>query len=424
MYNYFFYTLLFAILIFLYDFKSSSDVQTNRFSPSDNYKDAIPQQTEISYEGIYLNSSGLGVFNSITKKDSVIFPGDLFSSEWNLSANKKYLSFTYCTKDSTSLIFVDLTTFQKRTLKTMKGINIVTQSFGHNDSILFFSFQISKKRNNKYLTDKSYLFSFTINTQDVKYLSMFDKKYFTTWLPQNYIVITDENNKYSFMDGKTLKVIYSHKFSSSVTFSPNGKKCFYYEPVEFINDDFEEITRNALNVADFNGNNNQVAVSASYDPKNVQWSPDSKKISCDIKSKEWIGIRHLCIYNMELRQATYNSNPNDFGMPSITNPIWSPSGNRLIFKRRMERGDENISYTAVGLILRNISDGAEINILTGNSSSELDLGGWMGMVLGWFDENNICLSIPSGTAVYNVPRKVFTTFSLEKGQIIYLWEAK
>lgn len=283
------------------------------------------------YEGLFRSPQGISYFNTSQDKDKLILElADNITLKTVISPDKKKAAISfYDPKNNVTclyVIFLDDQSF--KWVKRNPGENDI-QVFWENDSLMYANYTIAKKKGKKTEFQPGYAELLNINQNNV--VKMFKPKKGTVlkgYIQSKYLVYADRNGFY-LIDKKTNNVIKTIKDFvdadvKELAFSPDGKRCLYYET---------KGNARSLHVTDYDGNNERIVFDYNYNPENVFWSPDSKKIACDIQSPDSVTIRYLAFFDLEDNKARFKKEESFSTISSFTNCGWSPSGNFILVKR-------------------------------------------------------------------------------------------
>ena len=163
------------------------------------------------------------------------------------------------------------------------------------------------------------------------------------------LLVRNSDNIYQVaVDGcATLRTLDARKMHH-VTVSPNGQHLAYIlRDLVFNRDSGQYEADSTLYLEQTKGSDPLKIVGDKYQPRNVEWSPDSKELAFDVELQDGTGRRTISIYSLESKQSSYLVAPAE-NSPSRTRPVFSPNGEYVLFVGTMPSGRIDLMYRTTG----------------------------------------------------------------------------
>lgn len=418
-----------AVVLFSITFYSCSlkEAFTSRYHRETTYTTKqvanIQQREKSFYMGITQDNEGIKYFN--TKEDSsklILQLPKYVVVNSKISPDKKKLIFSfYDTKEKKTKLYVLFIENQKLLLlKNNKG-HYSVDIFWDNDSLLISNFTVWKKnKKQKYNILKAYTEIINVNTSKV--LKGFKPRkgaILENYIQNKYLVYADYKGYYLInkKNNKLIKTLYGfnlHK-RKHLTFSPNGKYLFYIESRKVIYQFGNSHNQNELFLANFKGQNSKLIIGFKYNPKNIEWSPASDQIICDIASQKWSNIRHIAFYNISTNRTIHREYTGYKNMPNFTNNGLSPSGKYILAWDRIESQTFPLREQ---YFIYNVNSG-DFKRLTydngGTIFSTKDLGG----LVRWWEDNILLFGKKYYMSAYNLSNNTITFFPSDRWYLFF-----
>ena len=384
-----------------------------------------------SYIIYFYDKNGIHRLNTKTNQDSLLIPLNEYLVQKRISPDKSKIALSYTDNDSSKLVVIDVLSSNIWHIKSIPSDLENTEKFfsftfewSPDSRYLGVGYYSEKKSGKVFRLDKGDIFISDLQGKQKRSIGCTASKIFKYWLNNGNIVVSDRNNLY-VVDVNNCRTIFTIPIENKreITFSPKGEKMFYFTstPVYYRNKG-RTINVPELYLADYNGKNAEKIIDYSYEPRRPQWSPDGKNIVCDIQSPEWSNVRHICIYDLDLDEASFSTQSEILGIPSCDKPYWSPDGTKLLFDMQFERRNYNSVWWIIETVVNNVLNNESEVIYSGRM--DFSDGTSTGSAsLGWIDNNNVMLSTYEGINIYNLISK--STLELRSDiNLIFVSEVK
>ncbi len=163
------------------------------------------------------------------------------------------------------------------------------------------------------------------------------------------LLVRNSDNIYQVaVDGcATLRTLDARKMHH-VTVSPNGRYLAYIlRDLVFNRDSGQYEADSTLYLEQTQGSEPVKIVGDKYQPRNMEWSPDSEELAYDVELQDGTGRRTISIYLLESKQSSYLVAPAD-SAPSRTRPVFSPNGQHVLFVGTMPSGRIDLMFRTTG----------------------------------------------------------------------------
>lgn len=306
----------------------------------------IKDSTEIKVaspelSGLYSASDGIHYFNTIEKTDDLIIEievSEILLAKTNAYANK--IAFALRTKNNETFVyFYDFQTKKSEVLKKNKGL-FAANLFWENEKILIMNLCSIKRSGKSKVTDYSNPYTEFYDFEKQKITKSFKPRrgiVLEDYIQSKYLVYSDLTSLYILdkNNTKTIKTFdtFSYDNMKNLSFSPDGKYFFYLERKPDPDEKSKKILANELILADYLGNNDITVFNLKHNPRNPSWSPDSKKILCDIESPDSKGVRYMAIYDVETNRSNFKKEEIGDWKYSLENGYWIFSGDMILLKK-------------------------------------------------------------------------------------------
>ncbi|MCF6269454.1 MAG: hypothetical protein L3J41_07080 [Melioribacteraceae bacterium] len=372
------------ILLFLNSCSSSKKTSANKNSEL---------ESNLFFEGVFQDNSGIVYINNQKniKKTLLAINSDFGHVDYKLSPDSKTIALSYfdSKKVETYLYSLNIKLQELILLKMEKGFYQINL-FWDTDSTIISNFYATKQNPKSKLWNK-----YTGSTSIINIKNRKTQKSFTpikvsvleSHIQNQYLVYSNSNSFYIInkannklvtpIKGFTTK----NKHAQKLTFSPDGKHLIFLKRKTFKTIQGKTETLNALFLSDYSGKNRKELLSYKYNPKNISWTPNSKKIICDIASQKYSDLRRIAIYDTEEDRTQYS----EAVIASEEAPFISPSGVYILYERKIpNQFNTTDNYYIVKSIIPEIRH--EGYIKKNNSAISVEeLGG----VDYWIDDFNI-----------------------------------
>jgi dipeptidyl aminopeptidase/acylaminoacyl peptidase len=162
-----------------------------------------------------------------------------------------------------------------------------------------------------------------------------------------------------------------------ITFSPDGKRLFYYGSAR-ARRGARSVQANDLFVATSDGVGGRRVVGPEYDPRDAEWSPDGSRLVLDVQSPDTASLRYIALYDVGQQRLRFFPSHTPDGVPRDTDPHWAPDGTQVVHQRAV--GQEH------DLILRTLAqDPTAVHV----EPTVLLSGPSVGSVWGWVDDTRM-----------------------------------
>jgi Tol biopolymer transport system component len=339
-----------------------------------------------------------------------------------LSPSNRRLALSYMRNDSLHIALIDLQELSVTKIASRKGtfpeLNI-GMAWNKNDSVLYYNFYKWKESRNTLTPQNLASYSVQISDLSSKSLKIDNGAVIETCLPNDLLVVSS-GRTYYLVNLRSLKTVHTLKNVNKPVFSPDGSQYFYLQDTEVI--DYEGRSKKIpeLLIADISGKNLRKAVTYKFDPRNPQWLSDSKTISLDIRSQDWRDIRHMALLDVSTSRVRFATEEDYMGMPSITEPHYSPSGRYVVFDRELQRGDysSGLSWYYLHKVFRDTYQSSDLVISEGGTNNLYDPMNItpIGKSHRWFTDDNFVFYASGWTKIFNVPSRSLRTF--QKSMVI------
>lgn len=289
-------------------------------------------------EALIYNKDGIGYLNSENESLKILIPGNLIVWDKLSSSNKDKIIISYSNNDvdSTYISLIDTKTFEVQKLHSVQRSYYYSIAWSPNDDEVAVGYHNEIERNGIIVAGDGSIEIISING-NIRSLGCNISKQVHFWLPNGNLVVSQGRGYKNLYvvdsdNCNTLKNI-SVDEKESISFSPDGKYMSYIKRREVYFRREQRMRKVPdLFIANYDGTDSKIVVSYQYDPRNISWSPDSRRLIFDVSSQEWSNIRHISIYSIIDDNATLSRREDSFyGLPSSTKPMWSPVGNHILF---------------------------------------------------------------------------------------------
>ncbi len=351
--------LLFSIiLLFLSSCSSSKKSSTNKKPELEN---------NLFFEGIFQNNSGIVYINNqknITQQLLAV-DNNFGQVTFKTSPDSKNIIFSFydTKKQETYLYSLNIKLKKLALLKLEKGL-LRANLFWDTNSQIISNFYATKQDKRTKLWDKYTGVTSIINIISGEIIRTFtpskgaileahlQNKYLVYSNSNSFYILNKSNNKLvSQLKGFSTQ----NKYKSKLTFSPDGKHMFFIKTQNVKNRQGKTLILNSLYTANYNGKNRKEILEIKYNPKNISWTPNSKKIICDIASPKYSNARRIATYDIKTNKTGFNDSFNG----SEENPIISSSGSFLLFTRKTPN---QFNSTNDNYIIKTMASGSEKKI--------------------------------------------------------------
>ncbi len=358
------------------------------------------------YEGLYRSETAICYVNTSENIDTVLLAMDPnFVVNTLPSPDKKKTAFAFYNFDdkATELYVVIPETRTVKWVKRNKGEQAITMAW-ENDSLLAASYAFVKRSSKKSDTTAGYSELLNVNQNNVAKKFTPKRGIFIKGFIQNkYLVYADRNGFYLVDKTNSAVVKTIRDFTSldnkGIIFSPDGTKCLYYET---------KAGRQSLHVSDYEGSNERVLFDYNFNPANAQWSPDGKKIACDIQSPDSASIRYLAFFDLNENKARFKKEESFSDISSVINCGWSPSGNFVLVEKKVR---DSVVYA-----LRDLNRERDFVIKDSVKNYTRDM---IGSLQFWPNDNQLIFLGSSSYTIYDAIENNFITLPGSK-EFVYL----
>jgi WD40 repeat protein len=208
------------------------------------------------------------------------------------------------------------------------------------------------------------------------------------WTPRDTIVVGDGRDLFPVhVQGCRGKGVIYGAGKRDITFSPDGKRLFYYGGAS-VRRGGRSVSVNELFVAASDGLDGRRIVGAPYDPRHAQWSPDGSRLVLDVQSPDTATLRYIALYDVVNQRLRFFPSHTPQGVPRDTDPRWAPNGTEVVHQRAL--GQEH------DLILRTLAqDPTAVHV----EPTVLLSGASVGRVWGWVDDTRMVVLSDQGIKI-------------------------
>jgi WD40 repeat protein len=182
-----------------------------------------------------------------------------------------------------------------------------------------------------------------------------------------------------------------------ITFSPDGKRLFYYGAAR-VRRSGRSVLANELFIASSDGLDERRILGAAYDPRNVRWSPDGSRLVLDVQSPDATSLRYIALYDVMQQRLRFFPSHTSQGVPRDTDPVWAPNGTQIVHRR--------VLGPDTSLILRALAENpAAVHV----EPTALLTGSPLESVWGWVDSTRMVVVSERRTRVVSTDGAVIYT---------------
>ncbi len=358
--------------------------------------------------GIRFDSgSGYHYFDKSADFDTLIIATTNSIFEKAVSPGNTKLALSYRLGSSVYVAIVNHRPFKFNVVANSPNAALVAMAW-RDEKTLGFNFMNQKKEGDKYVFQN--MGSYSVNSDSLKanYLKFNNGSSIVAWLPSG-LLVTRYDQTYYIINTTTGKPVSTFSGVDKCSFSPDGKKCLYYQGTAVTDDNGRESTIPELFIADYDGKNAKKVVSYMDYPQHATWSPDGQTVALDIKSRKWANVRYLAFCNVQTGKTVVQKNDD----VSRSDPRYSPNGSRL-FYYETETTVVNGSK-AIRAIVRTEVDQATVSLSEGIVG---DAYHSPGSFLAWYDDHILGLATNAGTDITSVTSQMKV---LVPGILVHCW---
>jgi hypothetical protein len=218
------------------------------------------------------------------------------------------------------------------------------------------------------------------------------------WTSRDTIVVGDGRNLFPVdVHGCRGNGVIYGAGKRQITFSPDGKRLFYYGTGRVRRG---RASANELYVANSDGLGDHRIVGAAYDPRHAQWSPDGSRLVLDVQSPDTASLRYVAVYDVVQQHLRFFPSHTAHGVPRDTDPVWAPNGNDIVHQRALDEEHE--------LILRPLAqDPTAVHVEPTVLLTEPPTGA----VWGWVDDSHLIVVSDHWTKVLTTDGVVLYTMA-------------
>lgn len=358
------------------------------------------------YEGLYRSELGICYVNTSENTDTMLLPLDAnFVVNTLPSPDKKKTAFAFYDTDNkvTNIYVVIPETRSFKWVKKNKGEQAITMAW-ENDSLLAASYAYVKRSGKRSDTTAGYSELLNINQNNVaKKYTPKRGTFIRGFIQSKYLIYADRGGFYLVDKTNNAVTKTIRDFTSiddkGINFSPDGTKCLYFE---------KKGDRSSLHVSDYEGSNERVLFDYNYNPANAQWSPDGKRIACDIQSPDSASIRYLTFFDLNENKARFKKEESFSDVSSVINCGWSPSGNFILVEKKVR---DSVVYA-----IRDLNRERDFVIRDSVTNYTRDKIGWLQF---WPNDNQLIFLGYHGYTIYDAIENNFITLPGSK-EFVYL----
>lgn len=392
---------------------------------------SIRPQHKHHYVIYYIDESSIHIFNSKTNTDNLIFhyPSNSSVRGYEISPDKTKVALTYIDNNTeeTSLTVLDLISFNSWNIKRIPKNFYFSFKWSPESKELAVGYYTIKDPMGHIDKGKGDIFIVSYDGTRIKSIGCKVSKIITRWLPNGVLIVGNRIHYYG-VKRQSCATIFSFVIANKtmVTFSPDGTKVFYYKYIPVYKESGARQNMPELYLANCDGKNQRKIIGYKYYPRNASWSPNGQKIVCEIRSLEWIDVKHIAIYGLATGKASFTKEENELGTPKSEKPYWSPDGNNILYdqtykmlydrrtyetfyNRIYEPGLE--SFSVKHKILENLITNKKEIIREGSFHLNQFLNQPVGITSRWIDNQNVLLYTAKWFKIINVLDKSIYTFS-------------
>lgn len=354
-------------------------------------------EKENHYFIFYYDKTGFHTLDTKTNQRHTLlsFSGKFLGAKVS-SDNKMAVSYT--DNQSSCLSIINMRTSEVLTVKTVPSVYSFSFEWSQDGQYLCFGYA---PQDNKKRKDNGGIFLISPDGKEKRNIDCRVSNIFKSWLPGNSFMVGFKKMLF-VVDRKNCKTLYTIPGADmfDIKFSPDKTKFLYSQiELDFTNDkDGREMF--ALYISDYKGENIKRLISNKYDTRNAEWSPDGKKVICDIASLELEGIRHIALYNIVEDKVNFFQGDIFYDTePSCTQPRWAPDGKKLLYHRTYKKDNKRYEHIVVKNLFpeknRIITD-CETDISKSNTTN------FQPSALEWINDDIILFGTNEWTKIYTL----------------------
>ncbi len=297
-----------------------------------------------AYIVYYQDGAGVHRLDARFGRDTLLIPIARPRLAGALSPDKARMAVGYTAADSARLAVVDVATGSVKRIHAAAKTYVYTLAWSPDGNRLAVGYYTERRVGRETLPGRGDVVIASLDGRTAR-VGCEASKMVYAWVAPDTIVVGDGSDLYSVdTDGCRSDASIRLQGKRSVTFSPDGKRVFYYGTGQ-VRRGTRTVAVTELYVANANGGNARRIIGDPYDPQHARWSPDGSKLAFDVRPPNAATLRHIAVFDLAQQRVRFFPSQTPEGTPRDANPFWVPNGTSLVHDRTIGGKTEKILRT-------------------------------------------------------------------------------
>jgi len=273
----------------------------------------------------YRDAAGVHRLDARSGADSVLFPVARAGVASAVSPDGSMLAISYSGADSARLVVVDVGRGSVKRLHAADRTHRYTLAWSPGGTRLAIGYFTERRLGRETVPGAGDILIGSLDGGLVR-VDCEASKMVYAWVTADTIVVGDGRALYPVdIPGCRGNAAMRLAGKRDVTFSPDGKRLFYYATAP-VRRGTRTLAATELYVARYDGAGARRVIGDPYDPRHARWSPDGGRIAFDVRPPGGARLRHIAVYDLGQERVRFFPSQTPDGTPTDSAPVWVVSG--------------------------------------------------------------------------------------------------
>ncbi len=297
-----------------------------------------------AYIFFYQDGAGIHRLDARSASDSLLFPVARPRLVSVLSPDKTRIAIGYTAADSSRLVVVDVARGSVKRIHAAAKTYVYTLAWSRDGSRLAVGYFTERRVGRETLPARGDVVIAKLDGGLTR-VGCEASKIVYAWGAPDTIVVGDGHEMFPVdVSGCRSDASIRLQGKRGVTFSPDGKRVFYYGTGQ-VRRGTRTVAVTELYVANANGGGARRIIGDPYDPQHARWSPDGSRLAFDVRPPSTAALRHIAVFDLAQQRVRFFPSQTPEGTPRDTDPFWAPTGTSLVHNRTIGGKAEKILRT-------------------------------------------------------------------------------